>query len=102
MTDPEQSESVQSADVATPRMPFWLEVWCDFRPYALCFIKDWLIGASFYLLQKAYELLGELAPLKSWSGDVVANEHAVGTVAAFALFIGLLIKDVLQIQRSRK
>lgn len=76
-----------------------MEVWWGFRPYAQCFIKDWLIGVLFYLLQSAFELLERLLPLQGWSGDVVANEHAVGTVLAFALFMGLLLKDVLKIWR---
>ena len=99
MANLEKTESaVQPTVVAVAaHEPFVFELWWDFRPYAKCFIKDWLIGVLLYLLQYTFELLEKWLPLQGWSKTVVANEHAVGMMLIFALVVGLMVKDVLQI-----
>lgn len=81
---------------------FYVEVWVRVRPYAVCFTADFLISLFLYVLQWAFKTVTSLAPIGGWTGTVILNLHSTGTVMVFALFIGLLVSDVIKIHRGKR
>jgi hypothetical protein len=81
---------------------FYVEVWIRIRPYAVCFTADFLISLLLYVLQWGFKTVTSLAPIGGWTGTVILNLHSTGAVLVFALFIGLLVSDVIKIHHAKR
>jgi hypothetical protein len=93
--------SVGSRTEAAPApLPFFHEVWRQFRPYGVCFVVDLLLGTCLHLGQKYSWLLGVLIPLPETSAKVTEYVHQVGTIGAFGIFTGFFLKDLIKISRD--
>ncbi len=85
-----------------PKRDFLDEVWEDAKPYMVKLVVDLLVATSLYLGLYFFKLLSDRLPIPGWAGTFIVNLHSVGIVFAFAVFAGLFIIDVIDINRRRR
>jgi hypothetical protein len=99
MSNPDVRIEGDAQAEATGR-PFIAEVWSVTRPYLVRLVSDWLIATTLWVLLWLFKRITTLWPVEGWAGEFMVNLHAAGTVMALALFVGLLLLDIIQIRRN--
>lgn len=81
--------------------PFLKDVWTEVRPFLVKLIKDWIIAVSLWLSLWCFRRIVGMLPIYGWPGAFIEDIHSVGTVAAYGLFVGLFLYDILKLSSNK-